>query len=194
VVSLEPGGFGITDIHPPNTVAGFRMMRLTCIIICALLMAFWDASCRTSPAGWRPCPFDNAEVLTQLGLVSNVVPIQAICWKQKKDDRLLVVDEVLLLGTWGTNFVLVSASRNPRECDGRWRRIGPIVQSWTDENTVGLEEFSHLPSKKEVEDVKGRMGWKKGPDGCQTVFWGEAEIMKPTPPRTIPEPAAGSVR
>lgn len=161
------------------------MMRLIQFSVAVLLAAGCCTSCKTSTVVTMACPYDMGEVISQSGL-TNTVPLQALCWKQKRDDRPLVVDTVVLVGSRGTNFVLVSAYRHPVGGSGRWNRTEiSVMYDWGDDWIIGEREFSRLPTGQEVEDFKDDTWWNEGADRFQTVYEGQEEIRKPTTGGTV---------
>ncbi len=147
--------------------------------ICLLLVAGAGVSCTTPRAHQAACPYDLQEILGQSGL-TNIVPIQALCWKQQQDDRPLVVDKVVLLGSRGTNIVLVSAYRHPVGGSGRWHRteISAIFdrgEMWI----IGEREFPRMPTGQDVEEFKADTWWDEGAERFRTVFKGQAVITHP---------------
>ena len=156
------------------------MIRLVILVVFTLLAGWFCISCRTSNVVTKACPYDMAEVISQAGLM-NTEPLQALCWKQKRDNRPLVVDSVIMLGSRGTNFVLVSAYRHPVGGSGRWNITEiSIMFDWGDDWIIGEREFFRFPTDQEVENFKDDTSWNEGADRFQTVFEGKEKIRKPT--------------
>lgn len=161
------------------------MMGLVQLSVCTLLSGWFCTSCGTSNVATKACPYDMAEVVFQSGL-TNTAPLQALCWKQEQDNRPLVVDSVILLGSRGTNFVLVSAYRHPVGGSGRWKRTEiSVMYDWGDDWIIGERELPRLPTSQEVEDFKADTWWNEGADRFQTVFEGQTEIRAPTTGGTV---------
>lgn len=137
-------------------------------------------SCKTQSVIIANCPFDIHEVVKQAGW-KNVRPIQAVRWRQQKDERPLVVDGVVILGKRDNKFVLMSAYRHPVGGHNIWNRTEiSVMYDWGDKWIIGEKEYSSLPTSKELTDFLEETWWDNGKDRFETVFEGKKEIEKPT--------------
>jgi hypothetical protein len=144
-----------------------------------ILTFLWVTSCAHPQFIDSECPYDVNKVLTQAGW-KDVVPLQVVRWRQMKDDRPLVVDEVVILGKRGNKFLLMSAYKHPVGGHNIWNRTEKSVMfDWGDDWIIGEDEYETLPSEKVLKEFLSSTGWDDM-SRFQIVFEGKIKIKKPT--------------
>lgn len=126
------------------------------------------------------CPFDLTQVLADCRL-SDTFPLQPVAWRRIVDDRPLTVEEVVLLGLHGKEYVLVRAYRHPEESDpGNWSIWATsTLYSSRDVWIVGKREFATYPTEREVSDFLRLVQRESCGPGFRIEYEGRRKLSGP---------------
>ena len=157
-------------------------MKSLYAILCLIFLTQFIASCRTSFDYANTCPYDLNKIVKEAEL-GDFQALQPVFWRQQRDKRPWISDEVVLLGKKGNKYLLFIVFRHPEPSLGthrNWTKSGIrlFFDSGGDELTYKAKEYSSFPTQKDVDEFLA-MWWKKE-KYFETVFEGKTEIKKPT--------------